>query len=56
MEVSGAPELSFLELLVKDAFICEWHDAKISLGREHAPAWLQEHISRNNVSLKHTLI
>lgn len=56
MEVSGAPELSLLQLLIKDALIGKWHDAKIRLGWEHAPAWLQEHISRNNVSLKHALI
>ena len=56
MEVSGPPKLGLLELLVVNCFIGEWHDTQVGFGREKAPSRLEEHVARNYISLKHSLV
>ena len=56
VEVSSFPKLRLLKLLVINGLIRERHDTEIGFGREEASAGFEEHVTRNDVSLKHPLV
>ena len=56
VEVCLLPKLALLQLLVEDYLVCERHDAKIGLSWEEPTSWFEEHISGDDICLKHALV
>ena len=56
VEVCLLPKLALLQLLIEDHLVSKGHDAKIGLSWEEPSSRFEEHISSNNVCLKHTLV
>ena len=56
VEVCLLPKLALLQLLIKDHLVSEGHNAKIGFSWEEPTSWFEEHISSNNVCLKHALV